>query len=96
MVRTRPESVDAKENLIWIPKSLVAHHRDNILSADLFFMNRVPMFITLSRGIRLTTVEFTPTITARQLTNKLIRIINFYQCAGFNIKMVMMDGEFEC
>ena len=58
-------------------------------------MNRIPIFLSLSHEIELTMVEFTPTRTVKQLVNKLSQVIGLYRRAGFNIRVILMDREFE-
>ena len=94
-VQWRPECVDAEEGFVALPQSLLTNNRVLMLHADVFFVNRLPVLISLSRKIGLTTVEFIPNRTAKLLTKHLLRAVNLYHRAGFIVIMIMMDGEFE-
>ena len=69
-VRRRPECIDAEEEYVAVPRSVIDGHKNITMSVD-FFVNRILMFISLSCGIGLTTVEFNPTRTVKQVVNKL-------------------------
>ena len=81
MVQQRPEHVKAKEEFVTLPQSLLTNNRVVTLCADVFFVNRLPFLISLSMKVGLTTVEFTS--------------VNGYHRAGFTVRMIVMDGEFE-
>ncbi|KAL7536183.1 hypothetical protein ACHAXR_006963, partial [Thalassiosira sp. AJA248-18] len=59
------------------------------------FVSGLPFFITLSRNIRFTTVQFVPRRTATELGNALKQTINLYTRAGFTCQTGLMDGEFD-
>ena len=54
--RKRPEHVTT-EFLVSIPKEIIERHRTLTLYADLFFINGMPYFTTISGGLMFTTVE---------------------------------------
>ena len=78
-----------------LSQHLLANNRVVMLCVDVFFVNQLPFFISLSRKIGLTTVEFTPGRTAKLLTKHLLRAVNLYHIAGFIVRMIVMDEEFE-
>ncbi|KAL7527762.1 hypothetical protein ACHAXR_004364, partial [Thalassiosira sp. AJA248-18] len=59
------------------------------------FVSGLPFLITLSRGVRFTTVTFVPSRTAAELANSLKQVIKLYKRAGFTCQTSLMDGEFE-
>ena len=59
------------------------------------FVNGLPFLVTRSRDIRLNTIEFIPSRTARQLSSSLTKIVKIYARGGFIVRLVMMDMEFE-
>ncbi|KAL7462751.1 hypothetical protein ACHAXS_003127 [Conticribra weissflogii] len=59
------------------------------------FVNRVPFLVTVTRAIKLITVECLETRTAKQLSACLQRISKLYLKGGFHIRTFYMDGEFE-
>ena len=65
------------------------------IAAAVMFVNGLPFLITLSRAIKLVTVEFLPSHTAKELCNKLITIKKLYRRGGFNCRKALMDMDFE-
>jgi hypothetical protein len=57
-VRQKPGKV--RPDYVKIPQQLFERLRDVTLTADLMFVNGLPFFVTLSRGIKMGTTEFTP------------------------------------
>ena len=49
----------------------------------------------MSIKLRFVTVEHTPVRTAKSLVKHIKRVIQVYDRAGFTVRYVMMDGEFE-
>jgi hypothetical protein len=80
---------------VTIPQQLYEQIQDVVLAADVMFVNGLPFFVSLSRGIKLFTVEFTPSRTKEQLSNKLKKVIYVYRRAGYRVRCVLMDMEFE-
>ena len=72
-MRQHPHKV--RPELIVIPRQLY-HERtkDVILTADVMFVDGLPFFVTLSRGIKLITLEFLPSRTTNQLHNSLVAV----------------------
>ena len=50
--RSKPEVVI--RDLVRLPKELMKLHKDIYLTADIFFVNKIPLFLTLSRKIMFT------------------------------------------
>jgi hypothetical protein len=92
-VRQRPSRV--RPEFVTIPQELYERVHDVVLAADVMFVNGLPFFVSLSRGIKLLTVEFTPSRTIDQLSSKLKKVIYVYRRAGFRVRCVLMDMEFE-
>ena len=78
-----------------IPKDFYELHHFVTLTADVMFVNGIPFLVTRSRDIRMNTVEFLPSCTAKQLSKSLKIIIKVYARGGFIVRLVMMDMEFE-
>ncbi len=49
----------------------------------------------MSWKIRFVTAEQVPVRTAKSLSKHLDRVLQVYPCAGFNVRTILMDGEFE-
>jgi len=94
--KTTRRSADAVkvESLIPIPKEMIAMHKNVTLAIDIFFVNKIPFFGTLSRNICFTTVTHLANRTLRTIFNAFRGIYNYYYTRGFRITTVMADGEF--
>ena len=93
-VRRKPQPV-TEEDYVAIPRETVLRNRVITLSADVFFVDGIPFLLTLSRGVKFVTAEFCPCRTAKQLVKQLKRVLQVYSRAGFTVRYVLMDGEFE-
>ena len=92
-VRQRPDKV--RPEYVSIPRSLFERIQNVTLAADVMFVNGLPFIVTISRAIKLITVEYLPSRTAEMLCDKLRKINKLYQCGGYNIRTSLMDMEFE-
>ena len=59
------------------------------LTVDVMFVNGVPFLVTLSRKIRLFTVEFLPSRTAAKLTDYLVKVSKLYARGGFTVQTIL-------
>ena len=78
-----------------VPDDFHHLHRFVTLTADVMFVNGVSFLITLSRRIKLYTVEHIPNRTGPVLANSLKKILNVYTRGGYMVKVILMDMEFE-
>ena len=58
-----------------IPRDFYKLNKFVTLAADVMFVAGVPFFVTISKKIKFTTVEYLPRRTARQLANSLRKIM---------------------
>ena len=82
------------EDIVEIPKEMIAMHKNATLGIDIFFVNKIPFFVTLSRDICFTSVMH---LTDRKLPSIFAALrgkYNYYLKRGFRITTVMADGEF--
>jgi hypothetical protein len=61
----------------------------------MMFVNGMAFLTTLSRKLRLSTVEQLPSCTATYLSNSLIKIVKLNARTGFIVKVIIMDQEFD-
>jgi hypothetical protein len=94
--KTAPKAADAVkiESLIPVLKDLLELHKDMILTIDIFFVNEIPFFATLSRNICFTMVTHLSNRMLKMIFQAFCGIYNYYYKRGFRITMVMADGEF--
>jgi hypothetical protein len=78
-----------------LPTSIMSCYRNVTICADIMFVNKIPIFLTISRNIRFITVEALPNRTKVNMVKALKSVITIYRRAGFNVMTALMDGEFE-
>jgi hypothetical protein len=93
MVRHKLERVDT--HCVEIPQELLSFHCNMPLVADVMFVNSVPFLVSASCSINLITIEHAPNRTASKLGHLLQHIVNVYARAGFHLRTILMDNEFE-
>ena len=92
-VRSSPDKV-VTEALIKVPKNILEANPNVALWADIFFVNTIPFFTSISRDIKFTTTENIPTRTAKQLVAAFKHVLAIYKKRGFHVENALMDGEF--
>ena len=90
-VMQKPERVDPEFTRIL--KDFYELHHFVTLTADVMFVNGIPFLVTRSRYIRMNTVKFLPSCTAKQLSKSLTKIVKVYARGGFIVRLDMMDME---
>jgi hypothetical protein len=91
--RSKPASV--AKDYVKVPLELLNLHREVFLTVDIFFVNKIPFFLTLSRKICFTAVNHLADRTVPQIFAAFKEIYQYYLQRGFRITTVHADGEFE-
>ncbi len=91
-VRKRPEPV--KTDIISIPKEIHKLHKEVTLTIDIFFVNKIPFFLTLSRVLYFTTMTHLPNRSLDLIFKALKGIFYYNLQRGFHMTFIMGDGEF--
>jgi hypothetical protein len=76
-----------------VPKELFKLHKEVFLTTDIFFVNKIPFFLTLSRKICFTAVNHLADRTVPQIFKVFKEMYQYYLQCGFHITMVHADGE---
>ena len=82
------------KDFVKVPKDLLNLHRDVTLTADIFFVNKIPFFITHSRKICFTAVNHLADRTIKTIFKAYEEIHRFYLNRGFHISTLHVDNEF--
>jgi hypothetical protein len=90
--RSKPEPV--KTDLVEIPVEIRTVNRIVTVGIDVFFVNKIPFLITLSRNICFTTVTHLSNRKIDTIFNEFKPIYIYYLQRGFQIMTVTADGEF--
>jgi hypothetical protein len=87
-VRARPSPV--AEDLVKVPRDILNLHKEVVLSRDVFFLNKIPFLLTLSRKIYITTVNHLTDRTVLQVLKAFREIYQYYLHRGFCVTVVDM------
>ena len=91
MARCKP--IKVASDFVKIPKELIKLHKNIFLTTDVFFVNKIPFFLTLSRAIYFTAVNHLMDRTVPQIFKAFKEIYQHYLHRGFKISAVHADGE---
>jgi hypothetical protein len=91
---TRSKPVHVTSDFVKVPKAILDAHKDVYLTADIFFVNQIPFFLTVSRNICFTTVTHLADRKAPTVFKAYKGIHAMYLKRGFRINTVSLDGEF--
>ena len=78
-----------------IPRDFLALHRFVSLVADVMFVNNIPFLITIYRGIKFVTVEYLRSLTDKELSKKLRRVMKLYGRGSMIVQTILIDMEFD-
>ena len=78
-----------------VPMEIMKLHNEVFLTMDIFFVNKIPFFLTLSRKIYFTAVNHLANRKVDQVFKAFKEIYQYYLQRGFRIVTVAADGEFE-
>ena len=92
-VRWTPAPVVA--DYVAVPRALVEQNKVVTLAADVFFVDGMAFLITVLRRIKFITVEHVQVRMATSLSKHLTCVLQAYERAGFKVRTILMDGEFE-
>jgi hypothetical protein len=89
---TKPDPV--ARNCVKIPMELLKLHKEVYITADLFFVNNIPFFLTLSHMICFMAINHLANRTVPQIFMAFKEIYQYYLQCCFRISTVHADGEF--
>jgi hypothetical protein len=88
--RSKPPIV--APDFVKVPKDILSAHRDVCLAADIFFVNKIPFFLTISRNICFTTVTHLKDRKPETIFKAYKAVHSMYLQQGFKITLVNLDG----
>jgi hypothetical protein len=77
-----------------VPMELMKLYKEVFLTTDIFFVNKIPFFFTLSHKICFTAVNHLADSMVPQIFKAFKEMYQYYLHRGFHIKTVHADGEF--
>ena len=91
---TRKKPIPVAVNLVQVLEDLVKIHKDIYLTADLLFVNGIPLFITIIRNILFTAFNHLYNRKVETIFKSFKYIYSYYMKRGFQITTIHIDGEF--
>ncbi len=85
----------APTKLIPVPMKLMKIYKDVTIAGDVFQVNWITFFATISHHLRFCTSEMITNQKASTLLNSIKQVRNFYAQRAFRIVNCIMDGQFE-
>ena len=82
-------------DLVKIPVEIRDLHKYITISIDIFFVNKIVFFITLSQNICFTTVTHLLNCELEMIFKAFKSIFKYYYQRGFQLTVVTADGEFK-
>jgi hypothetical protein len=78
-----------------VPRSLVQNNKVVTMAVDIFLVDGTAFLVTVSWRIKFVTAEHLQVRTATSLCKHLDRVLQVYARAGFLVRTILMDREFE-
>ncbi len=94
MVRKTPP--EPRSDLLSIPPELIKAHQGIELCADIFYIEEVPFLLTVSKKLKFMTARVLNSEDQDELGEALDATFRQYNKAGFDIKTLYTDRQFEC
>lgn len=91
--RKTPERVVT--DYIAVPEQIKRANKHLTISADIFYINRIPFFTSISDNIRLTTTTLLKDRSGKEILKACKTIHTLYKARGFEWHTSLMDGEFQ-
>jgi hypothetical protein len=91
---TRIKTHPLTREYVKVTKELLKLHKEVFLTTDIFFVNKIPFFLTLSRKKCFTAVNHLADRTVPQIFKAFKEMYHYYLQRGFHITTVHADGEF--
>jgi hypothetical protein len=91
---TWSKSIPVARDYIKVPMELMKLHKEVFLTTYIFFVKKIPFFLTLSRKICFIAVNHLADHTVPHIFKAFKETYQYYLQRGFHIKTVHADGEF--
>jgi hypothetical protein len=91
---TRRKTIPVARDYVKVPLELMKLHKQVFLTTGIFFVNKNPFSLALSRKITFTAINHLAYRTVPQIFKAFKEIYQYYLQRGFHITVVHADGEF--
>ena len=93
---TRRQAPQVREEFSLVPEHVLTNYGNITLCCDIFYVNKVMFFATLSLHLKYRTVKAITNARKHTLLNALKQVINHYLSRGFKVTTVLADNQFAC
>jgi hypothetical protein len=93
VTRKQPKAVI--NDYVEVPKGLIDAQKEVVLCVDIMFVDEVAFLVTVSKYIKYITVRFIEDRKSGTILEAVQHVFTTYNSAGFNIKEIHCDREFE-
>ena len=91
---TRKKPIPVAQSIVKIPTEILKLNKEVFLMADIFFVNGIPFFLTISRKLMFTAVNHLASRKVKNVFKAFKEIYGYYLKRGFRITTVHADNEF--
>jgi len=81
--------------MLAVPVDVMTRYQHVTISADVMFINKVAIFVTISHVIWFGTAEMIQNRKTSTFVECMQHVQNIYTQRGFKLHMAVLDGEFE-
>ena len=78
-----------------VPPLILTAHKNVELCADVCFVNNLPFLVTISRAIKLRTIDMISSTSNKSILTSLRQVFQIYESRGFNISHLLADSGFQ-
>ena len=89
---TRKKPIPVAGDLVQVPGELLKLHKYVYLTADMWFVNSIPLFLTLSKKILFTAVDNISSRKVDTIFKAFKEIYSYYMKSGFHITTLHTYG----
>ena len=93
--KSNPNHIKAPA-LLEVPDYIFKWHQNVTLRIDIFYVNKMAFFHTISRKIQLRTVEYVASENKEVLLKCLSKVIKMYESRCFSVQYKYRDTQFQC
>ena len=93
--RTQPDAVNAEEQLVELPPTIMEYYKNVELSVDVLHVNRLPFLTSVSKNIHYSTINALDNMKIPTMENVIEKLIRSYSVRGFRIVAVHVDIQFK-
>ena len=93
---TNKKSMHLRSYVTKIPITILEKYKLVTITGDIMFVNKLRFVITKSRAIKFTTSQFINSAKETDLFESILATKKIYRRRGFDVNIILMDGQFEC